>query len=111
MKARMSPLTPDDLALAIEIKQKQTAGLSSEKEEKELAKKIMLADRIGDEMEGQLLDAETVLIEMTTLIVAITVGIHSPRARDQAMLVTGLILQRIREIDQHTTVQRITSIH
>lgn len=110
MKAGMSPLTPDDLALAIEIKQKQTAGLNSEKEEEELARKVMLADRIGDEMEGLLLNAETVLIEMTTLIVAITVGIQSPRARDQAMLVTGLILQRIRDIDQDSIVKS-SAIH
>ncbi len=110
MKAGMSPLTPDDLALAIEIKQKQTAGLSSEQEEKELARKVMLADRIGDEMEGLQLNAETVLIEMTTLIVAITVGIHSPQARDQSMLVTGLILQRIRDINQDPVVKS-SAIH
>lgn len=111
MKAGMSPLTPDDLALAIEIKQKQTAGLSSKKEEKELARKVMLADRIGEEMEGRLLNAETLLIEMTTLIVAITVGIHSPQARDQAMLVTGLILQRIRENEQNPVVHTSGKIH
>ncbi|WP_422491389.1 hypothetical protein [Endozoicomonas sp. ALE010] len=111
MKAGMSPLTPDDLALAIEIKQKQTAGLSSKKEEKELARKVMLADRIGEEMEGRLLNAETLLIEMTTLIVAITVGINSPQARDQAMLVTGLILQRIRENEQNPVVHASVKIH
>ncbi|WP_067515074.1 hypothetical protein [Endozoicomonas ascidiicola] len=107
----MSQLTPDDLALAIEIKQKEAAGLSSNKEVKELAKKVMIADRIGDEMEGQLLNAENVLIEMTTLIVAITVGIHSPQARDQAMLVTGLILQRLRENEQPTVVHESDNIH
>ncbi len=107
----MSPLNPDDLALAIEIKQKQAAGLNSEKEEKELAKKSCRADRIGDEMEGLLLNAETVLIEMTTLIVAITVGLQSPQARDQAMLVTGLILQRIRENEQNSVVHGNDNIH
>lgn len=111
MTAGISPLTPDDLALAIEIKQKQAAGLSFDKEEKELAEKLELADRIGNEMEGCSLDAETVMIEMTALIVAITVGFHSHQARNQAMLVTGLILQRIRENKLSPVVHPNIKVH
>lgn len=107
----MDGLTADDLALAMEIKQKNAAGISSQKEEAELSEKVRIADRIGDVMDGQPLDAETVMIEMTALIVAITVGIHSPQARDQAMLVTGLILQRIRENDPHSIPHPIKSMH
>ncbi|USE36415.1 hypothetical protein [Endozoicomonas sp. SCSIO W0465] len=107
----MNRLDADDLALAMEIQQKHAAGISAEKEETQLAKKVSIADRIGDEMDGQRLDVETVMIEMTALIVAITVGIHSPQARDQAMLVTGLILQRLRENDQHPTLRPTENIH
>ncbi|WP_139117602.1 hypothetical protein [Endozoicomonas atrinae] len=95
----MNRLHEDDLALAIEIQQNIAAGINTQKEKAELAKKIRIAARIGDEMEGQQLDAESILVEMTALIVAITVGLQSPYARDQAMLVTALILQRIREND------------
>ena len=107
----MDGLTADDLALALEIKHKRAAGINTRKEEAELSEKIRIADRIGDRMGGLPLDAETVMIEMTALIVAITVGIHSPLARDQSMLVTGLILQRLQENGQYPAHDSIERIH
>ncbi len=51
------------------------------------------------------------MIEMTALIVAITVGFHSQQARNQAMLVTGLILQRIRENELSPVVHANIKVH
>ncbi len=106
----MNQLNADDLALAMEIKQKKAQGDSTEKEEAELAEKLIIADRLSDEMDGQPLDVETVMIEMTALIVAITVGINNEQALPQSMLITGLILQRIRD-NQNPVVQMTGSTH
>ncbi|MFK0570988.1 hypothetical protein [Endozoicomonas sp.] len=106
----MNQLNADDLALAMEIKQKKAQGYSTEKEEAELAEKLIIADRLSDEMDGQPLDVETVMIEMTALIVAITVGINNEQALSQSMLITGLILQRIRD-NQNPVVHMTGSTH
>lgn len=106
----MNQLNADDLALAMKIKHKKAQGYSTAKEEAELAEKLIIADRLSDEMDGQPLDAETVMIEMTALIVAITVGINSAQALPQSMLITGLILQRIRD-NQNPVVQMTGSTH
>lgn len=45
MTSGISPLTPDDLALAIEIKQKQAAGLSFDKKKKNWQKNWNLQTR------------------------------------------------------------------
>ncbi len=107
----MNQLNADDLALAMEIKQKKAQGYSTEQEEAVLAEKLIIADRISDAMDGQPLDVKTVMIEMTTLIVAITVGINNEQALAQSMLITGLILQRIRDNNQNPVVHSTMSTH
>ncbi len=107
----MNQLNADDLALAMEIKQKKAQGYSTKKEEAVLAEKLIIADRVSDAMDGQPLDVETVMIEMTALIVAITVGINNEQALAQSMLITGLILQRIRDNSQNPVVHSTMSTH
>ena len=107
----MNQLNADDLALAMEIKQKKAQGYSTEQEEAVLAEKLIIADRLSDAMDGQPLDAETIMIEMTALIVAITVGIHNEQALAQSMLITGLIMQRLRDNNQNPVVHSTISTH
>ena len=107
----MNQLNADDLALAMEIKQKKAQGYSTEQEEAVLAEKLIIADRLSNAMDGQPLDAETIMIEMTALIVAITVGINNEQALAQSMLITGLIMQRLRDNNQNPVVHSTMSTH
>ncbi|USE36907.1 hypothetical protein [Endozoicomonas sp. SCSIO W0465] len=85
-----------DLSLVKNIKVRKARGESIHDELNLFNHKVKQAEKIVHEMDGKPINPMDVLVEMTLIIVAMTVGCHNDFSHDQSILVNGLLLQRLR---------------
>ena len=78
------------------IKARKARGESINDELSLFKQKVKQAEKIVHEMDGKPINPMDILIEMTIIIVAMTVGCHNDFSHDQSILVNGLLLQRLR---------------
>lgn len=85
-----------DLSLVKNIKARKARGENTHDELNLFNQKVKQAEKIVHEMDGKPINPMDVLVEMTLIIVAMTVGCHNDFSHDQSILVNGLLLQRLR---------------